>query len=372
MAGIFEEMHVMAKAKAIELYVGTKKGGFVFRSDLKRKKWKITGPFFAGSEVTNLSRDPRTGKVWAAIVNGWFGPDLQVSRDRGKSWEKSSNGIGFDKERGLNLARIWRVEPDRASRPEVLWCGADPGALFRSDNGGKDWYEVAGLTQHPTRDKWNAGGGGMMVHAIQVDPSRPQRIYAGISAAGCFRSDDDGQTWAPMNKGVLADFQPDKFPEVGQCLHSMVMSPQDPNLLFQQNHCGAYASADGGASWQDINQGLPSRFGFPIACDHHEKQTIYVIPETGAEARYVPGGKMIVYRSKNGGKKWQKLTKGLPQEHAYLQVLRHGMTTDAAEKTGVYFGTTSGDIYYSRNGGDAWEVLQSNLPAVLSVHAAMV
>ncbi len=363
----------MPRSKEVHLYVGTKKGGFLFRSDLKRKKWKIEGPFFAGSEVTNLSRDWRSGKVWAAVVNGWFGPDLQVSRDR-KKWEKANKGIEFAKERGLNLARIWRVEPDRASRPEVLWCGADPGALFRSDNGGQEWYEVAGLTQHPTRDKWNPGGGGMMVHAIQVDPTRPKRIYAGISAAGCFRSDDDGKTWTPMNKGVLADFMPEgsKFPEVGQCLHSMVMSPQDPTLLFQQNHCGAYATRNGGELWEDINKGLPSRFGFPIAGDPHEKETIYLIPETGAEARYVPGGKLVVYRSRNGGKKWQKLIKGLPQEHAYIQVLRHGMTTDSAEKTGVYFGTTSGDIYYSRNGGDSWEVMQRNLPAVTSVHAAIV
>ncbi|MEO6119834.1 MAG: exo-alpha-sialidase [Terriglobales bacterium] len=364
----------MAKTKEVHLYVGTKKGGFLLRSDLKRKKWKVDGPFFAGSEVTNLSRDPRTGDIWAASVNGWFGPDLQVSRNRGKTWTKSNQGIEFAKDRGLNLARIWRVEPDRASRPGTLWCGADPGALFRSDNGGKEWYEVAGLTQHPTRDQWNAGGGGMMVHAIACDPQRPQRIYAGISAAGCFRSDDDGKSWAPMNQGVLADFnpEPDKYPFVGQCLHSMVMNPRDPNVLYQQNHCGAYASQDGGATWQDINKGLPSRFGFPIALDPHAKETIFVIPETGAEARYVPNGKMIIYRSKNGGKKWQKLTKGLPQEHAYLQVLRHGMTTDQAEKTGVYFGTTSGMIYFSRNGGDSWEVLQSNLAAILSLHAAVV
>ncbi|HUS19858.1 MAG TPA: hypothetical protein VMZ25_09425, partial [Terriglobales bacterium] len=185
----------MAKAKEVHLYVGTKKGGFLFRSDLKRKNWKVEGPFFAGTEVTNLSRDPRSGDMWAATVNAWFGPDLQVSRNRGKTWTKSNQGIEFAKDRGLNLARIWKVAPDRASRPGTLWCGVDPGALFRSDNGGKAWYEVAGLTQHPTRDQWNPGAGGLTVHHIICDPQRPQRVYAGISAAGCFRTDDDGKTW---------------------------------------------------------------------------------------------------------------------------------------------------------------------------------
>lgn len=364
----------MAKPREVHLYVGTRKGGFLFRSDLKRKKWKLEGPFFAGSEVTTLSRDPRSGHLWAGIVNGWFGPDLQMSKDRGKTWTKSIEGIGFAKERGLNLARVWKIAPDRASRPQTLWCGVDPGALFRSDDGGQQWHEVTGLTQHPTREKWTPGGGGLMVHAIVCDPQRPQRVFAGISAAGCFRTDDDGKTWEPMNKGVLADFnpEPNKYPEVGQCLHSMVMAPNDSNTLYQQNHCGAYASHDGGESWQDINKGLPSRFGFASAIDPNAKATIFLIPEDGAERRYVPGGKLIVYRSKNGGRKWQKLTKGLPQDHAYVQVLRHGMTADSASKTGVYFGTTNGEIYYSRNAGDSWELLRSNLPPVLSVHAAVV
>lgn len=361
-----------SKPKEIHLYVGTRKGGFLLRSDLKRKNWKISGPFFAGSEVTNLSRDPRTGKLWAAVVNGWFGADLQVSTDGGKKWEKSNAGIGFDPERKLNVARVWKVTPDRDSRPNVLWCGVDPGGLFRSDNGGKDWYEVAGLTQHPTSDKWNAGGGGKMVHAILPDPWKPNRVYVGISAAGCFRSDDDGKTWAPFNKGVLAEFQPDKYPVFGQCVHSMGMSPTQPDLIFQQNHCGVYSTEDAGANWIDRCKGLPSRFGFPMAVDKHEKQTIYVIPENGAERRYVCDAKLVVYRSTNGGAKWKKLTKGLPQENAYTQVLRHGMTTDPMDDAGVYFGTTVGELFYSRNGGDSWQTMQTHLPPILAVNAYAV
>lgn len=358
------------RKREVHLYVGTRKGGFIFRSDMRRATWKIDGPFFAGSEVTNLWRDPYTGKVWAAVHSAWFGPDLQVSANGGKKWQKSMSGLEFGRDRGLNLARIWRIAADREMRPDTLWCGVDPGALFRSDDGGQHWYEVTGLTQHTTRPKWMAGGGGLMVHAIEPDPWDPRRIYAGISAAGFFRSDDDGRTWRPLNKGVRADFQADKFPEVGQCLHSMALSPTKPGLIFQQNHCGMYKTRNGGEQWEDIGKGLPSTFGFPIAADKKEEQTIYVIPENGAERRYVCDAQAIVYKSKNGGAKWEKCFKGLPQKHAYMQVLRHGLSTDDhPQKTGVYFGTTNGELWYSRNEGKAWQLLQSNLPSITSVNA---
>jgi photosystem II stability/assembly factor-like uncharacterized protein len=356
------------KSKGIEICVGTKKGGFVLRSDDKRKNWKIDGPFFAGSEVTFLYRDPHSNNLWSCTQNGWFGPDLQVSRNHGKTWEKANKGIEFAPERKLNMARVWRIQADRAERPDTLWVGVDPGVLFRTDDGGKNWYEVTGLSQHPTHEKWSPGGGGMMVHHILPDKFHPNRVYVGVSVGGVYRSDDDGKTWRPMNKGVLADFQPDTYPEFGQCTHSMVASPTKPDLLFQQNHCGVYRTDDAGGTWQDMCKGLPSRFGFPMAILRQEEQTIFVIPENGPERRYVCDGKMIVYRSRNGGKKWEKLTKGLPQKHVYSQVLRHGMTTDALD--GVYFGTNNGEVYYSRNGGDKWEVLQANLPGVLSVHSS--
>jgi len=211
--------------------------------------------------VNYLGWDSRTGYLWAAATTAWWGTDLQVSKNGGKTWQKSSSGIGFAKERGLNLNRIWKLVPDRVSR------GADPGALFCSDNGGQNWYEVPGLTQHPTREKWMPGGGGLMVHCILPDPGHPNRIYAGISVAGCFRSDDDGATWRPLNKGVLADFQPQKYPEIGQCVHSMHLSSSNPDWLFQQNHCGLYRSQNAAEDWTDISQGLPSRFGFASLLD---------------------------------------------------------------------------------------------------------
>ena len=360
------------REKEVHLLVGTRKGAFLFRADRRRKSWKVEGPFFAGWEVNHLMRDPRTGHFWAAINTSWWGNDLQVSANNGKSWRKASAGLGFPSDRGLNLKRIWYVAPDRVARPDTLWCGVDPGALFRSDDGGKNWYEIKALTQHPSRDRWQPGGGGMMVHHIIPDPSRPKRIYVGISAAGCFRSDDDGRTWQPLNRGVRADFLPQKFPEVGQCVHSMVMSLSHPDRLFQQNHCGVYRSENAAEKWIDSSKGLPSRFGFPMALHPHEAQTIYVVPEVSPEYRYVCDGRLGVYRSRNGGRSWQRLTRGLPQKNVYTQVLRHATATDACDDAGVYVGTTSGEIFYSRNSGDSWDLLHAHLAPILSLETALV
>ena len=362
----------MAKATTeVHLYIGTRKGGFIFTSDPKRKNWKFAGPFHKGWEVNHLDRDPRDGRLWAAINTSWWGNDLQVSPDGGQTWEKSSAGIAFDKDRGINLNRIWRIQPDRASRPSTLWCGVDPGALFRSDDGGKNWTEVRSLTDHPSRTKWNPGGGGMMVHHIIPDPFDEKRVSVGISVAGFFRSDDDGATWRPYNKGILADFQPDKFPEVGTCVHSM-HAGRKPGWIFQQNHCGVYRTTDGGENWIDCCKGLPSRFGFAMAVDPNEKETMYVFPEISPAERYMCDGRLGVYRSRNGGRKWELLKRGLPQKNVFTQVLRHSSATDTCERAGVYFGTTSGELYYSISGGDSWTRLAGNLPPVICVEARVI
>ncbi len=361
-----------SRSREVHLYVGTRKGGFLFRGDSRRKSWRVEGPFFSGWEVNHLRRDPRTGHLWAAINTTWWGNDLQVSSNGGKSWKKASRGLGFAPDRELKLNRIWYVAPDRASRPDTLWCGVDPGCLFRTDDAGKSWHEVEGLNKHASRDRWMPGGGGLMVHHILPDPSRPKRIYVGISVADSFRSDDDGATWQPLNKGVRADFAPKKFPVVGQCVHSMKMSPANPDWLFQQNHCGVYRSRNAAQSWDDISKGLPSRFGFPMAIHPHEAETLYVVPQVAADHRYVCDGRLGVYRTRNGGRSWQRLTRGLPQRHCYTAVMRHATTTDAYDQAGVYLGTTGGALFHSRDEGDSWDLLAAHLPPILSIETAVV
>jgi len=360
------------RAKQVHLLVGTRKGGFLLHSDLRRKSWRTDGPFFPGWEVNHLIRDPRSERLWAAINTTWWGNDLQVSDNNGKKWRKASRGLEFAKSRGLTLNRIWHVAPDRNARPDTLWCGVDPGALFRTDDGGKSWREVRSLTDHPTRSKWHPGAGGLMVHTILPDPANTRRLWVGISAAGCFRSDDDGKSWQPANKGVRADFLPKKFPEVGQCVHRMALDPHRPGVLYQQNHCGQYRSDNGGATWVDIARGLSSRFGFPIVAHPHESGTIYVVPEKDAQYRFTPEGRLGIYRSKNGGRSWQRLTRGLPQSNAWVAVMRHAACADSCDDAGIYAGTSGGAIFHSRNSGDSWALLAANLPPILSLEAAIV
>ncbi len=211
-----------------------------------------------------------------------------------------------------------------------------------------------------------------MVHTIIPDPVRTDRLYVAISAAGCFRSDDDGASWRPINRGVRTDFLPDKFPEVGQCVHRLVMDPNNPSVLYQQNHCGMYRSHDSGERWKDISKGLPSRFGFPIVAHPHEPGVVYLVPETGSEQRFVPKARFCVWRSRRGGQGWQRLTRGLPQRNAYVHVFRQAMTNDTCNEAGIYVGTSGGEIFYSRDDGDHWELMHANFPSILSLEAQVV
>jgi photosystem II stability/assembly factor-like uncharacterized protein len=360
-----------ARSRQVCLCLGTRKGAFLLRSDWKRRQWRIEGPYFAGREVNHVVRDGRTGRVWAAVNSAWHGSSLQVSEDGGQRWTKCAHGPGFAPGRGLTLNRLWRVQPDRASRPGTLWCGADPGALFRTDDGGATWREVAGLTQHATRERWDAGGGGMMVHSILLDPDG-KSMSAAISVAGFFHSEDDGATWQPRNRGVLADFQSEPYPEVGQCVHAMAASPRHAEWIFQQGHCGVFRTRDGGRKWEDVSAGLPSRFGFALAAHPREEQTLYVVPETSSHHRYFADARLSVWRSEDGGDSWRALTRGLPARHAYQEVLRHALAADACDPAGLYLGTTGGQLYCSLDRGASWRLVHAHFPAILSVEAAEI
>ena len=261
-----------------------------------------------------------------------------------------------------SLNRIWHIAAGSADEPGVVWLGADPGALFRSSDNGANWEVVEGLTKHPTRDKWTPGAGGMMVHSIQ--PLGKGRIIVGISAAGAFRSSDSGKTWEPFNGKVLCDFRPDRFPEVGQCVHKLLAHPRRRSDLYQQNHCGVYRAKFTAGNWQDISKGLPSRFGFALAVPAAEEQTLFTIPITSPAERFVPGGKLRVARSRDGGKSWQFMSNGLPQSNAYALVHREAMSSDHHDDAGVYFGTTTGSVFYTRDAGNSWQAMAEHLPPV--------
>ena len=351
------------------LLAGTKKGLFLYTST-DRKRWQLHGPFLPGKEIHHAAYDPRQGRILATSNDAWFGSQIVWSDNLGKTWKNAKKNPAFAAASDLKLDKIWHIEPGPASAPKTLYAGVAPAALFRSDDSGATWDEVTTLSQHPTRSRWHPGAGGLCLHSITVDPVNARRMFVGISAVGVFRTTDGGATWHTANRGTRAEFMPVKKPEFGQCVHKLMMSPADSSVLFQQNHCGVYRSNDDGVSWTEISKGLPSDFGFPLAIHPHEPNTIYVIPLKGAEFRCVPDARLRVYRSRNGGKTWQALTKGLPQTEAFVSVLREGLATDKRDPAGIYFGTNTGKIFHSRDDGDSWDTLADNLPPVYSVETA--
>jgi hypothetical protein len=350
------------------ILAGTRKGLFLLKGDESRRRWEVEGPLLPGWEVFHAVIDSRSGALYTAANNFVYGGTVQRSDNLGQTWERGE-GLALPEDSGLTLEKTWHVEPGREAEPDVLYLGATPGVLFRSDDGGASWEPVRELLEHPTRDRWQPGAGGMCCHSVQLDPADPQRMYVGISAAGVFRT-DDGSTWTPANKGTAADFMPDPFPELGQCVHKLLLHPERAERLWQQNHCGVYRSDDRGESWERLEgNGLPSGFGFPIALHPRDPDSAWVVPEEDAENRVTSNGRLGVYRTRDGGASWELCTGGLP-EPAWVAVLREGMASDRLDPAGIYLGTQSGSIFVSPDEGEEWIEAATHLPPVLSVEVA--
>jgi len=357
-------------ADKVILLLGTRKGAFIAESDAGRRSWTLRGPFCDTWPMNHIVADPATGTIYGAGGAEWFGPAVWKSTDLGATWTHSSEGLAYAVGEEA-IKSVWSLAPANG----YLYAGVQPAGLFRSEDGGQSWQHVAGLRDHPTRPEWQPGGAGLILHALVVDPTDGNRIWVGISAAGVFHSADGGKTWEPRNKGTRADFLPEgqNYPEFGQCVHSVVMAPGMPDRLYQQNHCGMYRSDDGGKSWQSIEKGLPSTFGFPSAAHPRDPDTLFLIPLNGDTAgRYMPDGKAAVWRTRDRGETWQALRNGLPQENVYFGVLRQAMATDKLEPAGVYFGTGSGALYASADEGDTWAVVAEHLPGIHSVETMVV
>ena len=362
----------------VRVLAGTKKGAFILTSDGTRKKWDVSGPHFGGWEIYHLKGSPvDPNRIYVSQTSGWFGQQIQRSDDGGKTWQPMGNKFTYEGTPGTHMwydgtahpwkfKRVWHLEPSLTD-PDVVYAGAEDAALFRSDDGGKSWQELAGLRGHGTGPKWQPGAGGMCLHTILLDPADPQRIFIAISAAGAFRTEDGGVTWRPINRGLSSEYIPDPTAEIGHCVHRLAKHPARPDVLFMQKHWDVMRSDDAGDNWREISGNLPTDFGFVIDVHAHEPETVYVVPIKSDSEHYPPEGKLRVYRSRSGGNEWEALGNGLPQSDCYVNVLRDAMAVDSLDSCGIYFGTTGGQLYASADAGDSWDAIVRDLPAVYSV-----
>jgi photosystem II stability/assembly factor-like uncharacterized protein len=362
----------------VRVLVGTKKGAFVLTSDGKRDQWDVAGPHFGGWEIYHMKGSPvDPNRLYASQTSGWFGQVIERSDDAGKTWAPVGNKFAYEGEVGTHqwydgtphpweFKRVWHLEPSLTDA-ETVYAGVEDAALFRSIDGGTTWQELRELRGHGTGSRWQPGAGGMCLHTVLLDPGNPGRIFVAISAAGAFRSDDAGESWRPVTRGLKSDFMPDPTAEIGHCVHRIAMHRSRPNVLFMQKHWDVMRSDDAGDNWHEVSGNLPTDFGFAIDVHAHEPETIYVVPITSDSLHYPPEGKLRVYRSRTGGQEWEALTNGLPQSDCYVNVLRDAMAVDSLDSCGVYFGTSGGQVYSSADAGDNWAPIVSNLPAVLSV-----
>ncbi|PVH27839.1 WD40/YVTN/BNR-like repeat-containing protein [Pararhodobacter oceanensis] len=382
-------------SERISVLIGTTKGVFILRSDAARRDWALSGPLCEGWPCNHVIGDPATGDIWAAAGGEWNGSGVWRSTDGGATWELSllANGeidafLAQDAEFAKMLGH--GPSPDAPYKGQItgvwslgfehdtLYLGTKPAALLASTDRGQTWAKVQGLSDHPSADGWQPGGAGLVLHSIVGVPDDPQKLWVGISAAGVFATEDGGATWDRRNRrsNAASAAQAQDAPtlgecghEVGHCVHNIVRADQAAgDLLYQQNHEGVFRSKDGGRSWDDIAQGLPSKFGFPIAVHPHDPQTLWVLPLNGdMQGRFPPDASAAVWRSRDGGQTWQDLRQGLPGENCFFTVLRQAMATDQAAQAGVYFGTNTGSLFASRDEGDTWTEIARHLPTILGV-----
>ncbi len=382
-----------ALATQIVLLIGTTKGIFTFRSNEGRRDWQMTGPHLGGWEVYSLLGDSRDGpRILAGTHHQSGGATIQVSEDFGANWRPVEEGPRFPPQREFDfqkfawvpgesgeprqwtMRRIWQLVPGHASQPDTFYAGCEDASLFVSHDRGETWREVDALTKHPTRPQWGPGAGGMGLHTILVDPDNARRIWVAASSVGVFRTDNGGETWVTRNKGLNRVATDGDDREVGFCAHKIALDPNASNVMYMQDHGGVNKSVDGGDTWFPIEEGLGAegdgRFGFPICVS--QCGDLYLMPLKDSEQRVMRGGKMLVYQSIDRGESWHPVAGDFLPTSSYVNVLRDGMAVDSLDPYGVYFGTSSGELFYSLDRGDSWSSLPGRFPRITTVKTWML
>jgi photosystem II stability/assembly factor-like uncharacterized protein len=353
------------------LLVGTRKGCFVLESDADRHDWALRGPYCEGWPVYHAVHDAGTDTIYAAAASEWHGSAVWRSADRGETWEHSSEGIAYDADAGRKVSKVSNL----AVKNGRVLVGVEAPGIFESRDGGATWSLLSTLSGQPGSEVWddpaNQPPGHLGISAMMFDPDEDDRFWAIVQGIGLFETADNAESWTPRNRGLRADW-PREHEEVGFCVHKLVRSPVDGDRMYQQNHVGMHRSDDAGHSWTEITEGLPTEFGFAAATHPHDRDTFYVVPLDPLHARTMPDGHAAVWRTRDAGSSWQRLDRGLPRDNAFVGVLREGMAIDTYDQPGLYFGTSTGQIFASTDEGESWSQIVDYLPAISSVEVAIV
>ncbi|PLW71998.1 exo-alpha-sialidase [Streptomyces sp. SCUT-3] len=357
------------------LAIGTRKGLFLGRRGRGAGGWELTGPHFPMQAVYSVGIDTRTSppRLLVGADSPHWGPSVFTSDDLGATWDEPARpAVRFPEHTGTSLERVWQLQPAGPEAPGVVYAGTEPGALFRSEDGGRSFSLVDALWEHPQRKHWAAGYGGQAVHTVLPDPRDADAVTVAVSTGGVYRTHDGGRSWAPSNTGVRADFLPGPSPEFGQCVHKVARDTADPDLLYLQNHGGVYRSRDAGASWQPADGGLPADFGFPVLSHPRRGGVAYLFPLSADDSRFPADRRCRLYRTEDAGASWSPLDAGLPEDDHYGAVLRDALCSDGLDPAGIYFGNRNGEVFAGTDDGENWSTVARHLPDVLCVRATAV
>ena len=362
----------------MQLTVATRKGLFRYRRR-KPRDWQLADTAFLGDNVSLALDDPRTNVTYAALDHGHFG--VKLHRQENGCWEEIAAPVYPPKPEGheefdmwgrplpWSTVRVWALEPGGADEPGTLWCGTIPGGLFKSTDGGASWSIMRALWDHPKRQKWMGGGADLPgLHSIVVDPRNARHVTVAVSTGGIWHTEDGGESWSQRGDGMRADHVPPELTHdpIAQDVHCLAQCRAQPERMWVQHHNGIFISSDRGRTFREITDVSPSVFGFAVAAHPKDPDTAWFVPEIKDEKRIPVDGRLVVTRTRDGGRSFETLTEGLPQEHAYDVVYRHALALDDTGSV-LAFGSTTGGLWVSETAGESWICLTHTLPPIYGV-----